>query len=124
MSKALIDALYAVSELPSPSEDEDFTPELARSSINLLKGLCGEAADALAVPVPSTPGTSMVFEQDWNPAWLEVQDGGEARMYPVQSVEPWSMMEVRLHSYDTGKTHEHFLMFEGKRLRVTVEVLE
>ena len=67
----------------------------------------------------------MTFEQDWMPKWLDVEDGGAARIYPVGAdMDATSGMEVRLHSYDESLAHTDFRQFEGKRLRVTIEVIE
>lgn len=67
--------------------------------------------------------TKMVFEQVWEAKFLDVEDGGAARIYPVEGPIA-DCMEVRLHSYDESLKHTAFKQFEGKRLRVTVEVVE
>lgn len=66
-------------------------------------------------------GEKVVFEQDWVQKWFDVEARGAAKMYTVCGV---SDMEVRLQSYDETKVHETFKKFEGKRVRVTVEVVE
>jgi hypothetical protein len=68
--------------------------------------------------------TRIVFEQEWTPNYLSVEDSGAARIYCVEPVDESLRMEVRLHGYDEDCNHETFKQFEGKRIRVTVEAIE
>lgn len=68
---------------------------------------------------------TIVFEQDWKLANLDREDGGMALVYEISDpVDPG--LFVRLHSWspEPGMPHAQFKQFEGKRLRVTVEVIE
>jgi hypothetical protein len=68
--------------------------------------------------------TRIVFDQEWTPNYLSVEDSGAARIYCVEPVDENLRMEVRLHGYDEDCNHETFKQFEGKRIRVTVEAIE
>lgn len=55
-----------------------------------------------------------------------VDDGGQARIATIndENPDPHEEMFVRVQSWDEGLEHAQFKLFEGKRVRVTVEVLE
>lgn len=55
-----------------------------------------------------------------------VDDSGRARIASVveQVADPDDQMFVRVQSWDESCEHPQFKNFEGKRVRVTVEVLE
>ena len=65
----------------------------------------------------------MVFEQDWKPTYLKVEDGGADMTYSFESNGNDNCF-VQLRSYHARLLHETFKVFEGKRLRITVEVVE
>ncbi|QSY98571.1 helix-turn-helix transcriptional regulator (plasmid) [Rhizobium bangladeshense] len=73
--------------------------------------------------------TKLAFEQDWDAKALDVEDRGAAKIYSMESYHEQGeladgCMFVRLQSYDERKLHRTFKQFEGKRIRVTVEVVE
>lgn len=55
-----------------------------------------------------------------------VDDGGQARIATIneENPDPHEEMFVRVQSWDEGLAHKQFMLFEGKRVRVTVEVVE
>jgi hypothetical protein len=53
----------------------------------------------------------------------DVEDGGMARILHIESPDPNDVFFVRLQSYDESQVHATIKNFEGKKLRVTVEIL-
>ena len=53
----------------------------------------------------------------------DVEDGGQARILHIESANPEDVFFIRLQSWDESRVHATIKHFEGKRLRVTVEVL-
>lgn len=53
-----------------------------------------------------------------------VEDGGAARIARVENANEDSCLFVRIQSWDELLRHEEFREFEGKRVRVTIEVIE
>jgi hypothetical protein len=49
------------------------------------------------------------------------EDSGQAKIAEVSGPDAFF---VRLHSYDETKQHAAFAQFDGKRVRVTIEVVE
>lgn len=71
------------------------------------------------------PTARIVFEADWKPSSLDIEDGGMAKIYHMESADdPGSGMFVRVQSWDEAKEHEMFSRFAGKRIRVTVEAFD
>lgn len=53
---------------------------------------------------------------------IDVEDSGAARITEVG--QEGSDMFVRIQSWDSLKTHEEHRQLEGKRVRVTIEILD
>ena len=54
-----------------------------------------------------------------------VEDGGAARICRVDDMDDFDRcMFVRIQSYDERGFHNEIREFEGKRVRVTIEVIE
>lgn len=67
----------------------------------------------------------IVIEDDWDPTALDIEDGGQARIYSMDyKPEDTNGLFVRLQSWDETKCHKLFEMFQGKRIRITVESIE
>jgi hypothetical protein len=64
----------------------------------------------------------LTIEQDWHDSFLDVEDGGMAKIYHIEYPGEKGVF-FKLQSWDEGKEHTEFALFEGKRLRVTVEVI-
>jgi hypothetical protein len=58
----------------------------------------------------------------------DVEDGGQARILHIESDDPKHCHSafhfIRLQSWDETREHAIIRQFEGKRVRVTVEVIE
>lgn len=52
----------------------------------------------------------------------DIEDSGEARILHIESDDD-DVFFIRLHSYDEERVHETIKHFEGKRLRITVEII-
>ena len=66
----------------------------------------------------------IVIESD-APVEYEVEDGGAALIAHIENEEADPHFFVRLHSWnDAGDDHPTARKFEGKRVRVTVEVID
>lgn len=53
-----------------------------------------------------------------------VEDGGAARIACISGDDQNSCLFVRIQSWDELNRHEEFRELEGKRVRVTIEVIE
>lgn len=53
-----------------------------------------------------------------------VDDGGAARIANLSNQDEDSCLFVRIQSWDELLRHDEFREFEGKRVRVTIEVIE
>lgn len=53
-----------------------------------------------------------------------VEDGGAARIANLSNDNEDSCLFVRIQSWDELLRHDEFREFEGKRVRVTIEVIE
>ena len=60
-----------------------------------------------------------------DPKFVESEDGGAARIYTISDdPEAESGMFLRIQSWDENKEHTDINNLIGKRIRVTVEVLD
>lgn len=64
----------------------------------------------------------IVFEQDWEDIDFDIEDGGRSLAYTMS--HSYGDCFVRFQSWDEGKTHKEFEPFKGKRIRITVEVID
>ena len=55
---------------------------------------------------------------------VDVQDGGQAQIVEFFSSNMGEGLFVRVHSWDPSREHPDMALIMGKRVRVTVEVLE
>jgi hypothetical protein len=53
-----------------------------------------------------------------------VEDGGAARIATIADDRDDSCLFVRIQSWDELSRHEEFRELEGKKIRVTIEVIE
>ncbi len=67
--------------------------------------------------------TKLVFDETPD---LDVQDGGRARILEVGGPKGvgGDGVFVRFQSWDDNKAHGQMKPFEGKKLRVTIEVID
>lgn len=55
---------------------------------------------------------------------VETEDGGCAKIYNLDPAEQQESMFVRLQSWDSQRLHTTFQRLVGRRVRVTVELLD
>lgn len=77
----------------------------------------------------------LIFEELISKVEVDKQDSGQALIYTFNGIkEPYDESEemngceagvfVRFQSWDTSKQHETFNKFIGKKVKVTIEVVE
>lgn len=65
---------------------------------------------------------TLIFEGTFNP---EYEDGGQALLGDVENVDPNDPHTfVRVQSWDTAGLHTQLIRLIGKKIRVTVEVID
>lgn len=73
------------------------------------------------------PRTKWIYEAQVDASDVKIEDGGRAKIiYDVFSYggEGGASLWPRIHSWDDEKKHEEFQTLVGKRVRVTIEVLD
>jgi hypothetical protein len=65
----------------------------------------------------------LVLEQQIDAAEVDTEDGGRAKIVHFDG-PPESMLFVRLQSWDDTGTHVEINALTGRRVRVTIQVLE
>ena len=66
----------------------------------------------------------VVFEQDINRRDVDVENAGCARIVEISNGDPESPLFFRMHSWDNNGEHTQFNSWIGKRVRLTLEVIE
>lgn len=69
------------------------------------------------------PLPKRVFEGDFNQD-VDIEDGGQARVHTISGDDEDGDMFVRVQSWDESCQHRQIKEFEGKKVRVTVEVID
>ena len=68
----------------------------------------------------SKPTQQWILEDELSDT--KVEDSGVARYTEID--DPETDMFIRIHSYDITHRHTNFKQMEGRRVRITVEVVE
>lgn len=74
--------------------------------------------------VPGRDAAGRLRHYQEHEAPVDVQDGGQAQIVEFFSSNMVEGLFVRVHSWDPSREHPDMALMMGKRVRVTVEVLE